>query len=462
MGRDGRRLSFSEGQEADRLSFVEGQLRTLIRGKIVDSLAASPPEFTRRDVRVPEVPGKAIAVLGMRRAGKTTFLWQILADRLAAGTPRDGLLYFSFEDERLAGMTAANLGLVLEEYYQLHPAWRDGRRATFLFDEIQVVPGWERFARRLLDSENADLFLSGSSARLLSREVATAMRGRAMEAVVYPFSFREVLRHRRREPNASPDQLPKAARSGLARDLRAYLAEGGFPEAVGISSRDRFDLLRGYVDAVLLRDVIERHAVTNPTALRTLTRQLLANAAGAFSVSKLFEVLKSQGVAVAKDSLHAYLAHLEDAFLIRTVPIDAGSERQRMVNPRKVYPIDPGLIPVFDRAGRANLGHALETCVLHDLERRGCEVAYVRTKSGFEVDFVARRPGRRAELVQVVADVSDATVRERELRALGEAKAMYPEATRRLVALDPEDLGEVPSGVAVHSAASWLLRKEDA
>jgi hypothetical protein len=440
---------------------VEGQLRALIREKIVDSLAASPRPLTRRDVHLPEVPGKAIAVLGMRRAGKTTFLWQVLAERLAAGTPRDGLLYFSFEDERLAGMTSTDLGLVLEEYYQLHPEWRDGARATFFFDEIQVIPGWERFARRLLDSENADLFLSGSSARLLSREVATAMRGRAMEAVVYPFSLREVLRHRGREPQGPPDQLPKAARSRLARDLRVYLVEGGFPEAVGISSRDRFDLVRGYVDVVLLRDVIERHAVTNPTALRALTRQLLANAAGAFSVSKLFDVLKSQGVAVAKDSLHAYLAHLEDAFLIRTVPIDAGSERQRMVNARKVYPIDPGLIPVFDRAGRANLGHALETCVLHDLERRGYEVAYVRTKSGFEVDFVARRPGRRTELVQVVAEVADANVRERELRALDEVKEMYPEATRRLVALDPEDLGELPAGVVAHSAVAWLLREED-
>jgi predicted AAA+ superfamily ATPase len=440
---------------------VEGHLRTLIREKIVDSLAASPRPLTRRDVRLPEVPGKAVAVLGMRRAGKTTFLWQILAERLAAGTPRDGLLYFSFEDERLAGMTAADLGLVLEEYYQLHPEWRDGRRATFFLDEIQVVPGWERFARRLLDTEEVDLFLSGSSARLLSREVATAMRGRAMEAVVYPFSFREVLRHRGREPQASPDRLPKAARSTLARDLRAYLVEGGFPETVGIASRDRFDLLRGYVDVVLLRDVIERHAVANPTALRALTRQLLANAAGAFSVSKLAGTLRSQGVAVGKDSLHAYLAHLEDAFLIRTVPIDAGSERQRMVNPRKVYPIDPGLIPVFDRAGRGNRGHALETCVLHDLERRGYEVAYVRTKSGFEVDFVARRPGRRTELVQVVAEVSDAEVRERELRALEEAKMMYPEASRLLVTLDPEDLGELPPGVVARSAAAWLLREED-
>jgi len=440
---------------------MEGQFRVIVRQKILDSLAAGPPVFTRRDVRLPKVRGKAIAVLGMRRAGKTTFLWQVLADRLAAGTPREGLLYFSFEDERLAGMTADDLNLVLEEYYHLHPEWRDGRRATFFLDEIQVVPGWERFARRVLDTEEVDLLLSGSSARLLSREVATAMRGRAMEAHVYPFSFREVLRHRGREPRVGADRLTKAERSALSRDLREYLVMGGFPEAVGVPRRDQADLLRSYVDVVLLRDVIERYAVTNLTALRAMTRQLLANAAGEFSVSKLLGALRSQGVAVGKDSLHTYLSHLEDAFLLRTVPIDAGSERQRMVNPRKIYPVDPGLIPLFDRSGRANVEHALETCVFHDLERRGWEVAYVRTQSGFEVDFVARQAGQRTALIQVVAELTDAAVGERELRALIDAQSTYPDASRHLVTLAPEDMGSLPPGIVAHSAAEWLLRKED-
>ncbi|MGD0885429.1 MAG: AAA family ATPase [Thermodesulfovibrionales bacterium] len=190
-------------------------MRDLIRQKIIDSLAAPVPSFTRRDVRLPRVKGKAVAVIGMRRTGKTTFLWQILADRLAQGTGRDGLLYFSFEDERLADMTAADLHLVIEEYYRLYPEWRDQRKTVFFLDEIQVVHGWETFARRLLDTERAELFLSGSSARLLSREVATSMRGRAMEALVHPFSFREYLRHFGREPERSLERLTKAARSRI-------------------------------------------------------------------------------------------------------------------------------------------------------------------------------------------------------------------------------------------------------
>ena len=122
-------------------------------------------------------------------------------------------------------------------------------------------------------------------------------------------------------------------------------------------------------------DKCARHAVSHPVALRWMVRQLLGNAGGLFSVQKFYDNLRSQGVAAAKDTLHAYLAYLEDAFLVRILPIATDSERRRQVNPRKAYPIDPGLIPVFDRSGKANVGHALETAVLLELERRGFETA---------------------------------------------------------------------------------------
>ena len=132
-----------------------------------------------------------------------------------------------------------------------------------------------------------------------------------------------------------------------------------------------------------------------------MQRHLLANPAAPFSVQKFHDALRSQGVPVGKDSLHAYLGYLEDSFLVRTVSMHTASERQRMVNPRKAYPVDPGLIPVYERTGRANLGPALETAVLVELERRGLETAYVRTKEGYEVDFIARSPAGSWTLLQV-------------------------------------------------------------
>jgi predicted AAA+ superfamily ATPase len=432
-------------------------MQDVIRQKIIDSLATPPPALTTRDVRLPKVPRKAVAVIGMRRAGKTTYLWQVVAERLAARTPREGLLYFSFEDERLTGMKAADLHLVVEEYYRLHPDWREKRRAVFLFDEIQNVSGWEGFARRLLDTEQVELFLSGSSAKLLSREVATSMRGRALEAVMYPFSFREMLRHTGREPKQPVDRLPKAARSVVQHALHEYLTWGGFPEAQGIEQRDRFELLRSYVDLALLRDVIERHAVSNPVALRWMSRHLLANAGGSFSISKFHGDLRSQGIPVAKDTLHEYLAHLEDAFLIRTVSVAGGSERRRMVNPRKVYPIDPGLIPVYDQSGRANVGHALETCVYLELARRGAEVTYIRTASGQEVDFLARYHDGREELIQVCADLTADDTCEREVQALVQAAKEHRRAELHIITLAPPTGTELPAKVKLQDVAVWLL-----
>ncbi len=436
-------------------------MREVLRQMISDGLAAPVPAYTRRDVRLPAVPGKAVAVIGMRRSGKTTFLWQCLAERLAGGAPRDALLCLNFEDERLAGIQSTDLYWMVEEYYRLRPEFRDSRKVSFFLDEIQTVPGWETFARRLIDTEQVDLFLSGSSARMLSREVATSMRGRAMEVLIHPFSFRETLRHAGAEPEKPWHKLTKAARSALDRRLRDYLIVGGFPEAQGVPPVDRVNLLRTYVDVAVLRDVIERHEISNPLALRWLQRHLLANPAALFSVQKFYDSLRSQGVSVGKDNLHSLLGYLEDTFLIRTVSIHTGSERQRMVNPRKAYPVDPGLIPVYERTGRPNLGHALETAVLVELERRGYQAGYVRTREGFEVDFIARSPLGKWALLQVCAEISDPATREREVRSLLSAAKGFPRATPVLLTLDsiPPQPG-LPDPLQWQPAAAWLLGGE--
>lgn len=436
---------------------MESQFRSIVRQKILDAQGAALPVLTHRDVWMPEVKGKATAVIGMRRAGKTSLLWQILAARHTAGMPRDGLLYFSFEDERLAGLQLQDLDLLVEEFYRLHPDWRDARQACFFLDEIQLVQGWEMFARRLLDSEAIELFLSGSSARLLSREVATSMRGRAMEAVVTPFSFREALRHAGQEPDKAADRLTKAERSYIDRALSNYLACGGFPEAQGLDVRNRMELLRTYVDVVLLRDVVERHNLSQPQVLRWLVQQLLGNAAGAFSINKFHADLKSRGVAIGKDTLHQLLAHLEDAFLLCSIDIATDSARRRQVNPRKVYPVDTGLSALFDRSAKPNTGHALETVVLHELQRCGAHVTYVRTPAGFEVDFHARLPSGQEQLIQVCSELHDPDTLAREVRALQDAAPAWSHATLHLVALDAPPTQHLPAGIQLHRAADWLL-----
>ena len=138
--------------------------------------------------------------------------------------------------------------------------------------------------------------------------------------------------------------------------------------------------------------------------------------------------------------------------------MEAASERQRMVNPRKAYPVDPGLIPVFDRTGRANVGHALETAVLVELERRRYDVTYVRTPEGYEVDFLARSASGDVELIQVCADLSDPGTAARECRALEAAGRLFPHARKRLLVLTRDGLPAVaPAETLVQTAVEWLL-----
>jgi predicted AAA+ superfamily ATPase len=420
----------------------------------------APFDFTPRDARLPQVPGKAHAVIGMRRAGKTTFLRQLVRERCQAASP-ERALYLSFDDDRLAVLDVAQLGFLLEEYYRRHPSLRGRATVHWFLDEIQFVPGWERFVRRVLDSEKVEIAVSGLSARMLSREVHTSLRGRGMATVIRPFSFREFLRHRGEEPAQEPRRWPPAGRSLVEKRFREFLAQGGFPEAQGLEPALRLELLQGYVDTVLFRDVVERHGVSQVAALRWLVRQILRNPAGGFSIHRLHRDLKSEGLAVAKDAMHALFGHLTDAFLVSAVPLATESERRRNSNPRKVYPVDPGLIRAFDASGRTSTGHALETAVFNELERRGVDVGYVRTAEGLEVDFLARSPAARDELIQVCADISARGALERELRALVAAGEEHPRARRRLLVLDRDEvtLADAP-GIEVQPAYEWLLGRQ--
>jgi predicted AAA+ superfamily ATPase len=403
------------------------------------------------------VPGKVHAVIGMRRAGKTTFLRQLLEESRTALSP-ERALYLSFDDDRLADLDVGQLGFLLEEYYRRYPALRGRATVHWLLDEIQLVAGWERFVRRVLDTERIEIAVSGSSARMLSREVHTSLRGRGMPTIIRPFSFREFLRHRGEEPNREARRWTAAERSLVEKRFREYLIAGGFPEAQGLASTVRIELLQGYVDTVLFRDVVERHRIPQVAALRWVVRHCLRNPAGGFSVHRLHRDLKAQGHGVAKDAVHAILGHLLDAFLLGAVPLATESERQRNSNPRKLYPADPGLIQAFDASGRANLGHALETAVLNELERRGAEIGYVKTKDGLEVDFLARTRTGDEELLQVCADLSAPDTLARELRALATAANMYPRALRRLLVLDRDARTQVQArGIAVQPAYEWLL-----
>ena len=309
-----------------------------------------------------------------------------------------------------------------------------------------------------MDTEQIDFVVSGSSARLLSREIHSSLRGRAVATVVSPFCFREYLRHRGEEPESSARRFTAPERSAAEKRLREFLVVGGFPEAQGLDEATRIVLLQGYVDTVLFRDVVERYGVTQVAALRWITRHALRSPCSSFSVNRLYNDLRSQGHAIGKAAVHDLLGHLIDAFLLAAAPVATESERRRNTNPRKLYPVDPGLIQAFDSGGRSNAGHALELVVFHELRRRGADVAYVKTKDNLEVDFLARYPGGREELIQVCVDPSEPATLGRELAALDAAGIEHPRAVRQLIVMEASTAGRIRHARTEPVAAlQWLL-----
>ena len=421
--------------------------------------AVERTQVTRRDIALPSIRNKAHAVIGMRRAGKTTYLLQLQSDERALGlSAAHQAIYLSFDDDRLADLDHTQLSELLEEYFRRYPELRNKQRCVWYLDEIQLVDGWERFVRRVLDTEQIDIIVSGSSARMLSREVHTSLRGRGIETIVRPFSFREFLRHHGQEPKKPSARLKAAERSAIEKWFLLYLRHGGFPEVQGLSDTLHTQLLQSYVDTVIFRDIIERYQLSQIAALRWLTRQCLRNPASLCSLNRFHQNLKAQGHGTSKDALHAMFGHLLDSFLVEALPIATESERRLNSNPRKIYPIDTGLIRAFDQSGRSNIGHALEVMVQSELQRQGATLAYVRTQRGFEVDFLARFSNGKEQLIQVCADLSNATRLEREIRAMEDATLDYPRAEKLMLVLYASDvLLAQAHGVRALQVWAWAL-----
>lgn len=432
--------------------------RQIVRQQLQKSAQDPIPSYTpRRLYQRSHLPGKVTAVVGMRRAGKTTFLQQVRTERTQQGARLHHLPFFSFEDERLADIDVLDLQTIVDEYESLVPDSRH-HHVTWCFDEIQRVKGWEQFVRRLLDSGHVDVFVSGSSAALLSREIATSLRGRGWQVLIHPFSFVETLLHHVPGFTVCPEQMTASESLQAEAYFREWLDVGGFPEAQSLDVATRFRLLRDYVDIATLRDIVERHNVSNIVGLNYLTRHLLGNPGSMFSIEKFYRTLRSQGLSVGKDTLHDLFGYLQDCYLIRSAWIAADSERKRFVNPRKIYPSDTGLIQVFNRWDRSGLGHALESAVYVELERRGCEVNYVRTNGNYEVDFLARYPAGALELIQVCADLTDVSTAKREIRALQAARDRFPDARRRVLTYSRQHNPSLSADdVVIQPAYEWML-----
>ncbi len=417
------------------------------------------PRLASRDAYFPIVKGKATVITGMRRTGKTSLCYQKMKELLAGGLPRDRIVHLNFDDDRLMRFTSDDFQTILDVYYSEFPQNRE-HLCYFFLDEIQNVPGWEHFVRRLIDRENVQVILSGSSSKLLSQEIATCMRGRSVPCVVYPFSFAEFLLAEG-VFETLPTRLSDRDISLLRNAMRRYFTVGGFPEVQSVDDRTRHAILQEYIDLVIIDDVVERYKVVNVPVLRHLLETVLNNPSQRFSVSNFHKEMKGQlRLKCSLADLYDFLKYLEDAYILFRLKLHSRSVKKAQVNPAKVYPIDLGLVRAASRDPDANRGHLLENMVFLQMLREGWNMGYVLTeKGGHEVDFYASHPvDKRKRLVQVSYEMPARETLAREVTALVQAGEELGVKERIIVTWDDE--AELEDGVSVVPAWRFLLGLE--
>lgn len=371
-----------------------------------------------RHLKIEKVRGKATVCIGVRRSGKSTYLYQLVDQLLHEGVPRENILFVNFFDDRLHNLRQEGLSLIAEAYYSIYPEKKNTQTVYCFFDEIQAVSGWEPFVDRLMRTEKCEVYLTGSSARMLSKEIATQMRGRALSWEIFPFSFREFLDYKEIEIS---DTLSTKKRLLVQKAFEEYWETGGFPEVAGASRNLRVKTHQEYFQAILFRDLIERHDISHPKALTDLAHRLVDNTASLYSINSLTGFLKSLGHRAPKSAVSDYLEWFEDAYFLFTVRIFDASAARRNTNPKKVYCVDHALVNSVSSGILVNSGHLLENLVFTALRHLHPEIYYYRTKTGREVDFIVSMSGREPMVIQVCESLAEPQTRKRETTALREA-----------------------------------------
>ena len=427
----------------------------LLRDIILDFREADLPTGVPRRIDVTPAPGKATVCIGPRRAGKSTFLFQRMRKLLDRGVPRENILYLNLFDDRLRHLQHEGLGRVADAYYSLHPEKKSTETVHCFFDEIQVVPGWEPFVDRIMRTEKCEVHLTGSSARMLSREIATQMRGRALSWEIFPFSFREFLDFQGIDAGGP---LSTRRRLLVRKAFDDYWERGGFPEVAGLDRALRIRVHQEYWGAMLFRDLVERHDVSHPRAVSDLAQQLVDNTASLYSVNRLTGYLHSLGHRAPKAAVSDYVEWFEDAFFLFTVRIFDASLARAKANPKKIYCVDHALVRSVGSGVLVNAGHLLENLVFTALRRRTPDIRYFRDRSGREVDFVAQMPDGGRALIQVCESLVDPKTRKREVAALNQAMSVLGLREGTIVTRDEDETVPVDAGrIDVVPAWRFLL-----
>jgi predicted AAA+ superfamily ATPase len=382
------------------------------------------------------IKGKAFVCIGVRRCGKSTLLYQIIEDLKSRGVKPENILYVNFFDDRLTELKHGHLYWIIEAYYSLYPEKKGTEEVYCFFDEIQEVKNWEPFIDRILRTEKCSVFISGSSAKMLSTEIATQMRGRSLVWELFPFSFKEYADYK----NVEYKKLTSKKRLLLRKCFDEYFLKGGFPEIRNVSDKLRIMIHQEYYKTILHRDIIERFNAMHPQAVVQAGYRLICSAGSPYSINRLTGYLKSIGYKVSKGFVSSCVNWFEDVYFLFSVKIFSASVSKQNVNVKKVYCIDHSMITSITPGILSNRGHLLENLIFVHIRRQTQELYYYRTTNGQEIDFIWLDSHKNRHLVQVSLSLHDLLTKKREVSSLSQAMEELNLKTSTIVTLDEEDV----------------------
>ena len=414
-----------------------------------------------RDVQILPVPRKATVIIGIRRGGKSTWQHEKIQALLEEGVPKEAICYIDFSDDRLDFLRSesARPSVITDTYYGMYP-YNHEQKVYFFFDELQYVHQWGPFINRLQTTEKCEVYITGSSAKLLSKEIATELGGRTFTWELFPFSLREYLR----ASGIREEITDITSRDTIIEAFDEYFEKGGMPERRLLPKDSMAPLyFQNLVNDVLTRDLILRYNIPHPAQLKRMVHILMSTMSRLITVNKLKQRLAGERLTLSPALINDYLEKLADCYLLFTVPIRSYNSAVQTVNPKKVYAIDHAIAQAFSRATSENAGLILENMVFIELRRTMQEIFYYKTQNRDEIDF-AVGPDSAIQLIQVCWSMQNQNdTRERECKALLEGMMeLELQEGWIITAYEEEEIIDETSGRTIHviPAYKWLLQEK--
>jgi hypothetical protein len=384
-----------------------------------------------RNIQPPIDTKKIITLIGVRRCGKTSIFYHMI-NQLIEKIEKTKILFLNFEDERFE-LNSDELDLILQAYMELYPSYILSE-CYFFFDEIQNIPNWEKFIRRMYDTVSKNIFITGSNSKLLSSEIATSLRGRTLNFEIFPLSFKEYLSFK----DIEVDFYSSKSLAFIKNAQESFLKNGSFPEILFLEEIYANKTLQEYFNVLLYKDLAERYNITNTVALKFFLKRIISSSTKQISINKIFNELKSSGIKIGKNTLYEFLEYVQNIYLALTLQKYDNSLINKELGEKKIYSIDIGLNNATEFRFSDDIGKSLENAVFLELKRKEFDIYYYRTSKS-ECDFLVFDKNTISDVIQVTFDMSDENTKSREIKGLIEACKNFDLKSGTIITFDSED-----------------------